>query len=95
MLALATVPALVLPHLHNSNTSDWLFFYLPGYRMGEFLIGMLLALRGPARAAGEAVRAPATWSATAGLAGGWTWLITPGRGAQPRAPGSPGRWVGR
>ncbi len=74
VLALATVPALVLPHLHNSNTSDWLFFYLPGYRMGEFLIGMLLAravqlgLRVSRPSAGYLV-------ATAGLAG-WTWLIT-------------------
>jgi peptidoglycan/LPS O-acetylase OafA/YrhL len=72
--ALALAPALALPHLHNSNTSDWLFFYLPGYRIGEFIIGMLLAR---AVRLGVRVRPPGAGYlvALAGLTG-WIWLIT-------------------
>ncbi len=36
------VPAVVGSHV-SAPIYNWLFFYLPGYRFGEFLIGMLLA----------------------------------------------------
>ena len=39
---MVAVPALVGPHV-SAATYTWLFFYLPAYRFGEFLIGMLLA----------------------------------------------------
>lgn len=39
---MAVIPLAVGPHV-SSDTYVWLFFYLPGYRFGEFLIGMLLA----------------------------------------------------
>jgi peptidoglycan/LPS O-acetylase OafA/YrhL len=38
----AIAPALAQPHL-SALGFDWAFFYLPGYRIGEFIIGMLLA----------------------------------------------------
>lgn len=37
-----TIPLLVSGHV-SKPTYVWLFFYLPGYRIGEFIIGMLLA----------------------------------------------------
>lgn len=40
--AMTAVPVLTGPHV-TAATYMWLFFYLPGYRIGEFLIGMLLA----------------------------------------------------
>lgn len=39
---MAAVPAVVGPHV-SAATYGWLFFYLPAYRFGEFLLGMLLA----------------------------------------------------
>lgn len=39
---MAVSPVLVAPHV-PWRTYQWLFFYLPGYRIGEFITGMLLA----------------------------------------------------
>jgi peptidoglycan/LPS O-acetylase OafA/YrhL len=40
--AMIAAPILAGPHV-SPATYLWLFFYLPGYRIGEFIIGMLLA----------------------------------------------------
>jgi len=40
--AMIAAPIAVGPHV-SSATYAWLFFYLPGYRIGEFIIGMLVA----------------------------------------------------
>lgn len=40
--AMIAAPIMAGPHV-SSATYEWLFFYLPGYRIGEFIIGMLVA----------------------------------------------------
>ena len=42
LAVMGLVPALVGPHV-SAATYEWLFFYWPGYRIGEFILGMLLA----------------------------------------------------
>jgi peptidoglycan/LPS O-acetylase OafA/YrhL len=61
----AAVPAVVGPHV-SPAMYEWLFFYLPGYRIGEFILGMLLAR---AVALGLRFRLP-----SAGYAAGWAWF---------------------
>lgn len=71
------VPAEVGPHV-SAATYTWLFFYLPGYRFGEFLIGMLLAR---AMALGLRVKRPsiAYLVAWAGFA---VWMVAVARYTQ-------------
>lgn len=40
--AMIATPIIVKPHV-SAATYLWLFFYLPGYRIGEFIVGMLIA----------------------------------------------------
>jgi len=59
------VPALVGSHV-SAATYLWLFYYLPGYRIGEFIIGMLLA-----RAVQLGLRFPRP---SVGYLLGWGWV---------------------
>jgi peptidoglycan/LPS O-acetylase OafA/YrhL len=59
------VPLAVGPHV-SAATYSWLFFYLPAYRIGEFIIGMLLA-----RAVQIGLRFP---RASVGYLLGWAWV---------------------
>lgn len=61
----ALVPAVAGPHV-SAATYDWLFFYCPAYRIGEFILGMVLAR---AFALGLSFRHP-----SAGYLMGWAWL---------------------
>lgn len=61
----ALIPALVGHHV-SSATYEWLFFYFPGYRIGDFILGMLLAR---AFVLGLRFRRPA-----AGYLAGWAWF---------------------
>ena len=62
---MAVVPALVGPHV-SASTYLWLFYYLPAYRIGEFIIGMLAA-----RAVQLGLRIPRP---SAGYLLGWAWV---------------------
>jgi peptidoglycan/LPS O-acetylase OafA/YrhL len=66
IVVMIAVPAAVGPHV-SPQTYVWLFFYLPGYRFGEFLIGMLLA-----RAVSLGLRFPRP---SIGYLLGWTWFL--------------------
>jgi peptidoglycan/LPS O-acetylase OafA/YrhL len=68
VIAVTTVvPVVVAPHV-SAATYTWLFFYSPGYRIGEFIIGMLLA-----RAVALGLRFP---SPSVGYLLGWAGLAT-------------------
>ena len=71
--ALALAPAVAAAFRPSPATFEWLFFYLPGYRIGEFIIGMLLAR---AVRLGLRIRYPSLGylAALAGLAL-WAWGI--------------------
>lgn len=66
ILAAMTAAPLALGGHLSSATFEWAFFYLPGYRVGEFIIGMLLA-----RAVALGLRFPRPW---VGYTLGWAWL---------------------
>jgi peptidoglycan/LPS O-acetylase OafA/YrhL len=65
LAVMALVPALVGSHV-SAATYTWLFYYLPGYRIGEFIIGMLLA-----RAVQLGLRFR---RASVGYVLGWVWV---------------------
>lgn len=66
IVVMIAIPAAVGPHV-SPQTYTWLFFYLPGYRFGEFLIGMLLA-----RAVSLGLRFPRP---SIGYLLGWAWFL--------------------
>lgn len=61
----ALVPTVVAGHV-SSATYQWLFFYCPAYRIGEFILGMVLAR---AFARGMRFRRPSV-----GYLLGWAWF---------------------
>jgi peptidoglycan/LPS O-acetylase OafA/YrhL len=65
LAVMGLAPALVGPHV-SAATYAWLFFYLPAYRIGEFIIGMLLA-----RAVQLGLRVR---PASVGYLLGWAWV---------------------
>ena len=65
LVVMGLVPALVGPHV-SAATDEWLFFYLPAYRIGEFIIGMLGARAGQL---GLRLR-----RASVGYLLGWAWV---------------------
>ena len=65
LAAMGLVPALVGSHV-SASTYLWLFYYLPGYRIGEFIIGMLAA-----RAVQVGLRFPRP---SLGYLLGWGWV---------------------
>jgi peptidoglycan/LPS O-acetylase OafA/YrhL len=65
IMLMIAAPVLVGPHV-SAAMYTWLFFYLPAYRFGEFLIGMLLAR---AVALGLRFRRPSI-----GYLLGWAWF---------------------
>jgi peptidoglycan/LPS O-acetylase OafA/YrhL len=65
LAVMGLVPALVGSHV-SAATYTWLFYYLPAYRIGEFIIGMLLA-----RAVQLGLRFR---RASVGYVLGWVWV---------------------